>query len=70
MVAADQASLFEAADTTQAGGGRDAGAAGEFDVGHAPVGLEFGQDPPVDGIEDIAAARRVLRLELHLGASG
>ena len=51
MIAADNAGFLQAADAAQAGRGGDAGAAGELDVGHAAVGLQFGEDPAVDSVQ-------------------
>jgi hypothetical protein len=51
VVARDDAGLLERANPAQAGWRRDAGAAGELDVGHAAVVLQVAQDPPVDLVE-------------------
>src|SRR3546814_13052019 len=51
MVAADIAGFFEGADPPQAGRGGDADPLGEFDIGHAPVGLQVGEDLAVDQVE-------------------
>jgi hypothetical protein len=48
MVAADQPGLLQRAHAPEAGRRRDADAAGELDIGHAPIGLEFAQDAQVD----------------------
>ncbi len=51
MVAADDAELLEPAHAAQAGRRRDAGAAGQLDIGHAAVLLELADDAAVDGVE-------------------
>ena len=51
VVASDDAGFFEAAHAAEAGWGGDFGAAGEFDVGHAAVDLQLGEDAAVDGVE-------------------
>ena len=51
VVAADDAGLLQPADAAQAGRRGDAGAAGQLHIGHAAVGLQFGQDAAVDGVE-------------------
>jgi hypothetical protein len=39
------------ADTPQAGRSRNADPAGQFDIGHPPVGLQLGQNLAVDLIQ-------------------
>ena len=51
MIALDEAGLFQRAHPPQAWRRGDLGAAGEFDIGDAAVGLQFGEDAQVDGIE-------------------
>ena len=50
-VALDDARLLERAHAAEARRRRDADAAGELDIGHAPVVLKLLQDLPVDGVE-------------------
>jgi hypothetical protein len=51
MVAPDVSLLLEGADAPKARRGRNTDAPGKLDVGHAPVGLQLGQDLSVDRIE-------------------
>jgi hypothetical protein len=51
VVAADIARLLQRAHPAQAGRGRYADAAGQLDIGHAAVVLQFGEDLAVDWIE-------------------
>ena len=51
MIAADQPMLFQRAHTPQTGRSRDPHAFGQFHVGHATVGLKFGQNHTVDGVK-------------------
>ncbi|WP_345772394.1 hypothetical protein [Azospirillum baldaniorum] len=51
MVAADEARLFQGADTPQTRRGRDAGTPREFYVGHPAVILQVTQNPPVNSVE-------------------
>jgi hypothetical protein len=62
VVAADHPGFLQPADAAQAGRRRDAGAARQLDIGHAAVGLQFGQDSAVDGVQD----GRLGRLGLHV----
>ena len=50
-VAVDDAGRLQPLDAPQAGRGRDADPARQFDIGHPAVVLEFLEDLPVDGIE-------------------
>jgi hypothetical protein len=47
----DEAGLLQRAHAAQAGRRGNADAARQFDIGHAPVGLQFAQDGPVDTVE-------------------
>jgi len=50
-VALDDAGFLQPPDTAQARRSGNADTARQFDIGHAPVALEFAQDLPVDGVE-------------------
>ncbi len=51
MIALDDSQFLKPPHTSQAGRRGDAGTAGQFHIGHASIGLEFGDDLPVDGIQ-------------------
>ncbi len=51
VIALDQAGLFERADPAQTRRGGYAHPARQFDVRHAPVRLQFGEDHPVNRVE-------------------
>src|SRR3546814_2218949 len=69
MVAADIAGLFEGAGPPQAGRGGDADPLGEFDIGHAPVGLQVGEDLAVDQVELDALNGKLDRKSTRLNSS-
>ena len=48
VIATDDAQFLQRADTAQAGGGGEADAAGQIDVGDPPFSLQLGEEPPVD----------------------
>ena len=58
MIAADIAGLFQRPDPAQAGRRRNADALGQLDIGHAPIGLEIGQNTAVDIVEFDALHRK------------
>jgi hypothetical protein len=51
VVALDVPRLFEGAYAPQTWGSRDVDAVGQLDIGHAAVGLQFGEDLAVNGVE-------------------
>lgn len=51
VIALDDPQLFKPPDTPQAGWRGNAGTTGKFHIGHASIGLKFGNDLPVDGIQ-------------------
>jgi hypothetical protein len=51
MIAADHPLFLQPPDATQAGGGRQADAPGQFDIRHAPVSLEFRKNLTVHAIQ-------------------
>ena len=69
MIALDEAGLFQRAHAAQAGRRGDLGAARQFHIGDAAIGLQFGQDAQVDGVQlagvqarFLSAVRRFTRL--------
>ena len=51
MIALDDARFLQLADAPQAGRRGNSRLAREFHIGHAAVGLQFLEDPDVDGVE-------------------
>src|SRR3990167_7369598 len=51
MIALDDAGALKGADPAQAGGGGNASALRQIDVGHATVGLQIAENAPIDSIE-------------------
>ena len=60
VIALDEAGLLQRAHAAQAGRRGDLGAARQFDIGDAAIGLQFGQNAQIDGIELADAPRRSL----------
>ena len=60
MIALDDPRLLEPADPRQAGAGRERDPLGEGLVGQPAVGLEIGQNLPVDPVEAISCAHRAI----------
>lgn len=51
VIALDDSQFLKSSDTSQTGRRGNAGPTGEFHVGHASIGLEFGNDLPINGIQ-------------------
>ena len=51
MIAPDIALFLEGAHASQTGWRRDSDPSGQFDIGHAPIGLKFGKNLAVDLVE-------------------
>ena len=61
VVAADDAGLLQPADAAQARRRGDARPAGQLDIGHTAIGLQFGQDAAVDRVQYGCLGRRFHR---------
>lgn len=65
MIAFDDSKFLKPPDTSQTGRCGNAGATGQFHIGHASISLEFGDDLPVNGIQfDRCGVRRSVHFNL------